>query len=37
MNNSAKIGWKTALGIVLSNMIGTGVFTSLGYQGGSKK
>jgi amino acid transporter len=32
MNNSAKIGWKTALGLVLSNMIGTGVFTSLGYQ-----
>jgi amino acid transporter len=32
MNNPAKIGWKTALGLVLSNMIGTGVFTSLGYQ-----
>ncbi len=27
-----KIGWKTAFAIVISNMIGTGVFTSLGYQ-----
>ncbi|WP_128331685.1 APC family permease [Apibacter sp. HY039] len=27
-----KIGWKTATAIVVSNMIGTGVFTSLGYQ-----
>jgi len=27
-----KIGWKTAFAIVVSNMIGTGVFTSLGYQ-----
>lgn len=27
-----KIGWKTATAIVLSNMVGTGVFTSLGYQ-----
>lgn len=27
-----KIGWKTACGIVIANMIGTGVFTSLGYQ-----
>lgn len=27
-----KINWKTASGIVLANMIGTGVFTSLGYQ-----
>jgi basic amino acid/polyamine antiporter, APA family len=27
-----KIGWKTATAIVISNMIGTGVFTSLGYQ-----
>ena len=27
-----KIGWKTAAGLVISNMIGTGVFTSLGYQ-----
>ncbi len=27
-----KIGWKTAAGLVIANMIGTGVFTSLGYQ-----
>ena len=27
-----KIGWKTATAIVISNMVGTGVFTSLGYQ-----
>jgi len=27
-----KIGWKTAAAIVISNMIGTGVFTSLGFQ-----
>ncbi len=27
-----KIGWKTATMLVISNMIGTGVFTSLGYQ-----
>ena len=27
-----KIGWKTAAGLVISNMIGTGVFTSLGFQ-----
>ncbi len=26
------IGWKTATALVVSNMIGTGVFTSLGYQ-----
>jgi amino acid transporter len=32
INETEKIGWKTALGLVLSNMIGTGVFTSLGYQ-----
>jgi amino acid transporter len=32
MATHSKIGWKTALGLVLSNMIGTGVFTSLGYQ-----
>jgi amino acid transporter len=32
MNEPAKISWKTALGLVLSNTIGTGVFTSLGYQ-----
>lgn len=29
---SLKIGWKTATALVISNMIGTGVFTSLGYQ-----
>ncbi len=27
-----KIGWKTAMSLVIANMIGTGVFTSLGYQ-----
>ena len=27
-----KIGWKTGLAIVVANMIGTGVFTSLGFQ-----
>jgi basic amino acid/polyamine antiporter, APA family len=27
-----KISWKTAAGIVIANMIGTGVFTSLGFQ-----
>ena len=27
-----KIGWKTATSIVISSMIGTGVFTSLGFQ-----
>lgn len=27
-----KIGWKTAAALVVSNMIGTGVFTSLGFQ-----
>ena len=27
-----KIGWKTAAAIVISNMIGTGVFTTLGFQ-----
>ena len=27
-----KIGWKTATAIVVSNMIGTGVFTTLGFQ-----
>ncbi|MEN8185939.1 MAG: amino acid permease [Bacteroidota bacterium] len=27
-----KIGWKTAAALVISNMIGTGVFTSLGFQ-----
>jgi len=29
---SHKIGWKTATMLVISNMVGTGVFTSLGYQ-----
>jgi amino acid transporter len=32
MTKLHKIGWKTALMLVVSNMIGTGVFTSLGYQ-----
>lgn len=32
MNIKHKIGWKTAAALVISNMIGTGVFTSLGYQ-----
>ena len=27
-----KIGWKTAAGLVIANMIGTRVFTSLGFQ-----
>jgi APA family basic amino acid/polyamine antiporter len=27
-----KIGWKTATAIVISNMIGTGIFTTLGFQ-----
>ncbi len=31
-NHTQKIGWKTAAAIVISNMIGTGVFTSLGFQ-----
>ena len=31
-NRSQKIGWKTAPAIVISNLIGTGVFTSLGFQ-----
>lgn len=30
--NSSKISWKTAAGLVVANMIGTGVFTSLGFQ-----
>lgn len=29
---SHKIGWKTAVAIVVSNMIGTGIFTTLGFQ-----
>lgn len=32
MSKTHKIGWKTALMLVISNMVGTGVFTSLGYQ-----
>ena len=32
MKSKHKIGWKTAAALVISNMIGTGVFTSLGYQ-----
>lgn len=30
--HNQKIGWKTAAAIVIANMIGTGVFTSLGFQ-----
>ena len=29
---TSKISWKTAAGLVVANMIGTGVFTSLGFQ-----
>ena len=32
ISHSEKIGWKTAAAIVIANMIGTGVFTSLGFQ-----
>jgi len=32
MSRQEKIGWKTAAAIVIANMIGTGVFTSLGFQ-----
>ena len=32
MESKHKISWKTATLLVISNMIGTGVFTSLGYQ-----
>lgn len=32
MNKTSKIGWKTAAALVIANMIGTGVFTSLGFQ-----
>jgi amino acid transporter len=32
MKNEQKIGWLTATSLVVSNMIGTGVFTSLGFQ-----
>ncbi len=31
-HSRSKINWKTAAGLVISNMIGTGVFTSLGFQ-----
>lgn len=30
--SSHQIGWKTAVAIVVSNMIGTGIFTTLGFQ-----
>lgn len=30
--STSKISWKTAAGLVIANMIGTGVFTSLGFQ-----
>ncbi|MFN3760496.1 MAG: APC family permease [Algoriphagus aquaeductus] len=32
MLSNSKISWKTASGLVVANMIGTGVFTSLGFQ-----
>lgn len=32
MKGNQKIGWKTAAALVISSMIGTGVFTSLGFQ-----
>ena len=32
MNQLKGIGWKTATAIVIANMIGTGIFTSLGFQ-----
>lgn len=32
MSQPNAIGWKTATAIVIANMIGTGVFTSLGFQ-----
>jgi APA family basic amino acid/polyamine antiporter len=32
MSSNHKIGYNTAIAIVIANMIGTGVFTSLGYQ-----
>jgi APA family basic amino acid/polyamine antiporter len=31
-NNQHKIGWLTAAAIVIANMVGTGVFTTLGFQ-----
>nr|WP_314493848.1 amino acid permease [uncultured Chryseobacterium sp.] len=30
--SSHQVGWKTAVAIVVSNMIGTGIFTTLGFQ-----
>jgi len=32
MKMQQKIGWKTAAALVISSMIGTGIFTSLGFQ-----
>ncbi|NAS13252.1 APC family permease [Poritiphilus flavus] len=32
MNKSASIGWLTATALVVANMIGSGIFTSLGFQ-----
>lgn len=32
MVKSRKIGWRSAAAIVIANMVGTGVFTSLGFQ-----
>lgn len=32
MKAKQKIGWKTAAALVISSMIGTGIFTSLGFQ-----
>ena len=32
MNKNYKIGSRTAMALVISSMVGTGVFTSLGYQ-----
>lgn len=32
MTQTKKIGWKVAAALVVANMIGTGVFTSLGFQ-----
>lgn len=32
MRIKGKINWKTATGLVIANMIGTGIFTSLGFQ-----
>lgn len=32
MEKTHQIGWKTAVAIVVSNMIGTGIFTTLGFQ-----